>query len=94
MSQKAARSGGEAQGVCSLGAPFPQWVLAEVLSAQSSEPLREQLSLPQPVEHEEREPRAGCELSQKKIVQQLRIISSSPCDSDGVRAILLCRRVA
>ena len=60
MSQKAARSGGEARGVCSLGAPLPQWVLAGVLSARSSEPLREQLSLPQPVEHEEREPRAGC----------------------------------
>ena len=60
MSQKAARSGGEARGVCSLGAPLPQWVLAGVLSARSSEPLREQLSLPQPAEHEEREPRAGC----------------------------------
>ena len=31
MSQKAARSGGEARGVCSLGAPLPQWVLAGVL---------------------------------------------------------------
>ena len=60
MSQKAARSGGEARGVCSLGAPLPQWVLAGVLSARSSEPPREQLSLPQPADHEEREPRAGC----------------------------------
>lgn len=61
MSQMAARSGGEARGVCSLGAPLPQWVLAGVLSARSSEPPREQLSLPQPVDYEERKPRAGCE---------------------------------
>ena len=60
MSQKAGRSGGEAQGACSLGAPLPQGVLAGGFVGTVGGAATGATVASQPVEHEEREPRAGC----------------------------------
>ena len=60
MRQKAARSGGEARGACSLGAPLAQGVLGgEFVGTVGGAATRATVAS-EPVEPEEREMRAGC----------------------------------
>ena len=60
MSQKVGRSGGEVQGACSLGAPLPQGVLAGGFVGTVGRAATRATVASEPVEHEKREPRAGC----------------------------------